>query len=80
MKEKGKKMSQNSPEERAKESSTEKGWKPTVVHDQRSLDIGKSGQFAPGGYYNQRGVTAPRRIDLDEYTAMRPRDNEEEKE
>lgn len=48
MKEKGKKMSQNSPEERGKESSTEKGWEPSDVHDQRSLDIGKSGQFAPG--------------------------------
>jgi hypothetical protein len=34
--------------------------------DERSLDIGESGQFAPGGYYNQQGVTQPRRIDLDD--------------
>ena len=32
----------------------------------RSLDIGASGQFAPGGYYNQQGVARPERIDLDE--------------
>ena len=36
------------------------------ANDQRSLDIGESGQFAPGGYYNQAAATAPRRIDLDE--------------
>lgn len=30
------------------------------ANDQRSLDIGESGQFAPGGYYNQQGVNAPR--------------------
>ncbi|MBC7910953.1 MAG: hypothetical protein H7Y30_10665 [Pyrinomonadaceae bacterium] len=39
-----------------------------VVNDDRSLDIGESGQFAPGGYYNQQNVLAPDRIDLDEYT------------
>ena len=36
------------------------------ANDRRSLDIGESGQFAPGGYYNQAGATQPRRIDLDE--------------
>jgi hypothetical protein len=36
------------------------------ANDARSLDIGESGQFAPGGYYNQRGATKPDRIDLDE--------------
>lgn len=36
------------------------------ANDERSLDIGESGQFAPGGRYNELGVTAPRRIDLDE--------------
>ena len=46
--------------------------KPNPVEDlspaneQRSLDIGESGQFAPGGRYNELGATAPRRIDLDE--------------
>ncbi len=36
------------------------------ANDQRSLDIGESGQFAPGGYYNQHGVEESERIDLDE--------------
>ena len=36
------------------------------ANDRRSLDIGESGQFAPGGYYNQQGVARPERIDLDE--------------
>jgi hypothetical protein len=36
------------------------------ANDERSLDIGESGQFAPGGYYNQRGATKPDRIDLNE--------------
>ncbi len=35
-------------------------------NEKRSLDIGESGQFAPGGRYNELGATAPRRIDLDE--------------
>ena len=36
------------------------------ANDRRSLDIGESGQFAPGGYYNQQAATKPERIDLDE--------------
>jgi hypothetical protein len=36
------------------------------ANDERSLDIGESGQFAPGGYYNQQGVNQADRIDLDE--------------
>jgi hypothetical protein len=39
----------------------DEGWKPeaqsgeeALITDERSLDIGESGQFAPGGYYNQR--------------------------
>ena len=36
------------------------------ANDDRSLDIGESGQFAPGGRYNELNVTKPRRIDLDE--------------
>jgi hypothetical protein len=39
------------------------------ANDQRSLDIGESGQFAPGGYYNQHGITESERLDLDEQTA-----------
>lgn len=44
------------------------------ANDKRSLDIGESGQFAPGGYYNQHGVKEGDRIDLDEYTATREPD------
>ena len=36
------------------------------ANDERSLDVGESGQFAPGGRYNELGATKPRRIDLDE--------------
>ena len=39
------------------------------ANDQRSLDIGESGQFAPGGYYNQHGVNESERLDLDDQTA-----------
>jgi hypothetical protein len=38
----------------------------TTNEGQRSLDIGESGQHAPGGYYNQQDATKPERIDLDE--------------
>jgi len=38
------------------------------ANDGRSLDIGESGQFAPGGYYNQHGVAESDRLDLDEQT------------
>ena len=48
----------------------EEGWEPStadpVRKEERSLDIGESGQFAPGGYYNQQEVTAPGRSRLDE--------------
>jgi hypothetical protein len=51
----------------------EEGWEPKTAPsgeealktEERSLDIGESGQFAPGGYYNQQGVTAPDRSALD---------------
>ncbi len=36
------------------------------ANDERTLDIGESGQFAPGGYYNQQGLNQSDRIDLDE--------------
>lgn len=45
------------------------------ANDQRSLDIGESGQFAPGGYYNQHGAAQSDRLDLDEFTATRPADD-----
>jgi len=53
----------------SKESKHSPGYEPSIQHrqqDKRSLDIGESGQFAPGGYYNQQGKNAPKRIDLDE--------------
>lgn len=36
------------------------------ANDERAIDIGESGQFAPGGRYNELGATRPRRIDLDD--------------
>ncbi|HEX8746424.1 MAG TPA: hypothetical protein VF717_04435 [Pyrinomonadaceae bacterium] len=36
------------------------------ANDSRSLDIGESGQFAPGGYYNQHGVAEADRLNLDD--------------
>ena len=60
------------------ENTTDSGMKPDTTpdatndlnpaNDERSLDIGESGQFAPGGRYNELGATKPRRIDLDEQT------------
>ena len=53
----------------------EKGWEPKTTTtseedalktEKRSLDMGESGQFAPGGYYNQQGVNAPNRRTLDD--------------
>jgi len=70
------------------ESRAEGGVKPDATpnaaeevnpaNDKRSLDIGESGQFAPGGYYNQHGVTESERLDLDEYTATRPAEDKTE--
>jgi hypothetical protein len=36
------------------------------ANDERAIDIGESGQFAPGGRYNELGATRTRRIDLDD--------------
>lgn len=36
------------------------------ANDERAIDVGESGQFAPGGRYNELGATRTRRIDLDE--------------
>jgi hypothetical protein len=45
-----------------------KGWEPSaptgeeaVKTEERSLDIGEFGQFAPSGYYNQHKVNEPKR-------------------
>ena len=50
----------------------DKNWEPSAPSaeeelktEDRSLDIGESGQFAPGGYYNQQGVNEPDRSALD---------------
>lgn len=49
------------------DNNEEQGWKPdapsgeeTIKNEERSLDIGESGQFAPGGYYNQQTINEPR--------------------
>ena len=49
----------------------EEGWEldaPTgeeaLKTDERSLDIGEQGQFAPGGYYNEQGVNEPERLTI----------------
>ena len=52
----------------------EKGWdrkkapkgEEALTTEERSLDIGESGQFAPGGYYNQQTVDQPDRSSLDD--------------
>jgi hypothetical protein len=56
-----------------KDEHAEEGWTPNapsgeevLTTEERSLDIGESGQFAPGGYYNQQGVNAPDRSTLDD--------------
>ena len=51
------------------------GWNPDAPTDgqeERSLDIGESGQFAPGGYYNQQAVSQPKRRPLDDDDVMPP--------
>ncbi len=65
------------------ESADDSGLKPDtapnateeVLRDDRSQDYGESGQFAPGGMYNQHNVVQSDRIDLDEYTATRTPDD-----
>jgi hypothetical protein len=36
------------------------------ANDRRAQDYGESGQFAPGGYYNQTAATKTEPVDLDE--------------
>lgn len=42
------------------------------ANDKRSLEYGESGQFAPGGYFNQHGINESERLDLDEGTTKKP--------
>ena len=56
----------------ARERIEDKNWeaaepaaKDALNAEERSLDIGESGQHAPGGYYNQQGVNQPDRSALD---------------
>jgi len=48
------------------EKQQERGWTPNtpggkeaLKNDQRSLDIGESGQFAPRAFYKQDAITQP---------------------
>ena len=62
-------MKQEKSAERRPENK-EEGWEPSTPdplrREDRSLDIGESGQFAPGGYYNQQAVTGRGRSHLDD--------------
>ncbi|MDQ3816624.1 MAG: hypothetical protein M3362_02900 [Acidobacteriota bacterium] len=77
-------MANDNPREISLEKNAEPDEAPNATgelnpaNDQRTLDIGESGQFAPGGYYNQHGVVESERLDLDEYTATRPPDDKSE--
>jgi hypothetical protein len=62
-----------------KKKRDEEGWEPNTpsgeeafTEEERSLDIGESGQFAPGGYYNQHGVNRPVRRALDDEDDIAP--------
>ena len=50
----------------------EQSGEDALTTEERSLDIGESGQFAPGGYYNQQGVIAPDRRTLDDDDVVPP--------
>ena len=60
--------------DRSKTSEREEGWEPKTAStseqalntEERSLDVGESGQHAPGGYYNQQGVNEPNRSALND--------------
>jgi hypothetical protein len=61
-------------EQNRDKSQGEKGWETKTAPsgeealktEERSLDVGESGQHAPGGYYNQQGVNAPDRSTLND--------------
>lgn len=68
------------------EKSSDSGLEPETISDHvqdinpandvRSLDIGESGQFAPGGRYNELEANKPRRVDLDEQVDSALRDEQ----
>ena len=62
-----------------KQNKNDEGWEPNapsgeeaITEDERSLDIGESGQFAPGGYYNQQGINRPERSALNDDEDVAP--------
>lgn len=66
--------------EKASESGLEPSTKPDAAqelnpaNDDRVLDVGESGQYAPGGRYNELEVTKTERINLDEQVDSALRD------
>lgn len=60
--------------EPTRDNEREDGWEPktastgeqALMKEERSLDVGESGQHAPGGYYNQQGVNEPDRSALND--------------
>ena len=61
-------MTDNDQTNNSLNDATDDDLKPDTLteENQRSLDIGAQGQFAPGGLYNQQGATQTDRIDLDD--------------
>jgi hypothetical protein len=62
-----------------KKNKRDEGWQPNapsgeqaISEDERSLDVGESGQFAPGGSYSQQGVNRPDRSALDDDEDIAP--------
>lgn len=76
------KVTNSSLGEKSSDAGLEPSTTPNPAHDlnpandERTLDIGESGQFAPGGRYNELGVNQPRRIDLDEQVDSALRDEQ----
>ncbi len=61
------------------QKQNDKGWnsnaesgEKALTNEERSLDIGESGQFAPGGYYNQQGINQPDRRALNDDDIIPP--------
>ena len=55
-------------ENKRSDKQRDEGWEAdaqsgeeALKSEERSLDIGESGQFAPGGYYNQQSIDEPER-------------------
>jgi hypothetical protein len=65
------KSNRHDEHEKAGEPNEQTG-EDALKTEERSLDIGESGQFAPGGYYNQQGAIAPDRHTLDDEDIVPP--------